>query len=115
MRVDTDLRVWGGLGDAIAALPIAYALREHGQVPSLTLVDNAQWGGTSMPPVGELGALPLLAEGSGGTIVNLQHDWQWGTPQAQLDRQLAKMGLQWGTTPRTALLRLARFVVDSTW
>lgn len=98
-----NLRTYAGLGDVLAALPIAYAVAEHGEPVGLAQF-NPPRANLTRPELADLCALPLLSGDAGTQSFDLTQAWDWRSAASLLDRSLARMGLEWGTTPRTALL-----------
>lgn len=98
------LSTFAGLGDYIVTATIAYALAENGVEVA---IKTKPWTGEPREPYSlhEFPLLPLLK----GTLQNapvedLEVCWQWDYPLSLLDANLARMGFEWGTTPRTPML-----------
>ena len=104
------LNVWGGLGDQLAALPVGYAIRE--QLGSDVYV-GMKFNGANVtkPNMAEVPYLELVKceATTSDNIVDLTKAWDWNGIESLLDVNLARLGMQWGSTPRTALLHETKF------
>lgn len=99
-----QLSTFAGLGDYVATAPIAYALAEQGVEVSIKL---KPWTGEPREPyaLDEFPLLPLLKDNLvNAPVEDLEVSWQWDYPLSLLDANLERMGVTWGTTPRTAML-----------
>ena len=98
------LRTRCGIGDVLAALPIAYALVEHGYEVNIEPEKTAH--GKYANLVNELPVLPLLdAKPPYDNIIDLTQNWNWADPRALAEIHLEKFGIYEYSTPRTAMLQ----------
>jgi hypothetical protein len=98
------LKTFTGIGDALVALPIGYALCEAGARVAIEGIINpdAQTSGARSL---DLPHLPMLdGREPYSAVSDLRTSLVWNSEQTLLDRNLARMGMAWGTTPRTACL-----------
>lgn len=100
-----NLHCWGGLGDTLAALPIAYALQEYG-LDAILKYEKHNTVDTVNVPIQDLKPLPLYHEYPDVNVqdVYLTQRWNWMGAKPLIDENLNALGLEWKSTPRIASL-----------
>jgi len=96
-----------GLGDYVAALPVAYAFAEAGYSPSVAMHDPDRYSfGVTSPAMKDVPGLPLTTAQQNGDhrILTDCYGFQWCDDHSMVDSLCRDLGVSIVSTPRTACL-----------
>ena len=96
------LDILPGLGDMLAALPVAYAMCEGGRMATVRGRASATVPDATLPDIADLPHLPLVGDAGEGQRWSLQAGWNW--LEDPLRTACARVEAVLRTTPQTACL-----------